>query len=47
MSGSPTLGRRGAWLVLFAALALAPHVLPQFYITLLNYVGLYALVSLG
>ena len=47
MSGSPTLGRRGAWLVLFAALALAPHVLPQFYITLLNYVGLYALVALG
>lgn len=30
-----------------AALALAPLVLPEFYVTLLNYVGLSALVALG
>lgn len=28
-------------------LALAPLVLPEFYVTLLNYIGLYALVALG
>ncbi len=47
MSGERTLGRRGAWLVLVLALVIAPQILPQFYITLLNYVGLYALVALG
>ncbi len=30
-----------------AALAVAPLVLPEFYVTLLNYVGLYSIVSLG
>jgi branched-chain amino acid transport system ATP-binding protein len=35
-------------LVLFiAALALGPLVLPPFYVTLLNYIGLYAMVALG
>ncbi len=34
-------------LVVVALLALAPWVLPQFYVTLLNYVGLYSLVALG
>lgn len=29
------------------ALALGPLVLPEFYVTLLNYIGLYAIVSLG
>ncbi|MBK9605656.1 MAG: branched-chain amino acid ABC transporter ATP-binding protein/permease [Betaproteobacteria bacterium] len=30
-----------------AALAVAPAVVPQFYVTLLNYIGLYSLVALG
>ena len=30
-----------------ALLALAPLALPEFYVTLLNYIGLYALVALG
>ena len=30
-----------------AALAIAPMVVPQFYVTLLNYIGLYSLVALG
>ena len=34
-------------LVVVALLAIAPWVLPQFYVTLLNYVGLYSLVALG
>lgn len=34
-------------LVLLVALALAPALLPEFYVTLLNYIGLYALVALG
>ncbi|WP_288143540.1 branched-chain amino acid ABC transporter ATP-binding protein/permease [Accumulibacter sp.] len=34
------------WLFI-AALALAPLLLPEFYITLLNYIGLYAIVALG
>lgn len=33
--------------VFVVALALAPLVLPEFYITLLNYIGLYAMVALG
>lgn len=33
--------------VFLAVLALAPLVLPAFHITLLNYIGLYALVALG
>ena len=34
-------------LVFMAALVLAPLVLPEFYVTLLNYIGLYAIVALG
>ena len=33
--------------VLLVALALAPLVLPEFYVTLLNYIGLYGIVALG
>jgi branched-chain amino acid transport system permease protein len=33
--------------VFLAVLAVAPLVLPPFYVTLLNYIGLYALVALG
>ena len=37
-----------AFLFLFvAALAVAPLFLPEFYVTLLNYIGLYAIVALG
>lgn len=36
------------WVLAFVALlALGPLVLPEFHITLLNYIGLYALVALG
>ena len=34
-------------LAFLALLALGPVVLPPFYVTLLNYIGLYALVALG
>lgn len=34
-------------LIFLALLLLAPLVLPPFYVTLLNYIGLYAMVSLG
>ena len=34
-------------LAFLALLALGPLVLPPFYVTLLNYIGLYALVALG
>ena len=34
------------WLAV-AALMVAPLVVPQFYVTLLNYIGLYSLVALG
>ena len=34
-------------LVFLLALAVAPALLPEFYVTLLNYIGLYALVALG
>ena len=39
----------GQWPVLatVAALAVAPLLVPQFYVTLLNYIGLYSLVALG
>jgi branched-chain amino acid transport system permease protein len=38
-----------SWPVVIAvvALAVAPLVAPQFYITLLNYIGLYSLVAMG
>ncbi|MBL8393361.1 MAG: branched-chain amino acid ABC transporter permease, partial [Candidatus Accumulibacter sp.] len=44
--------KRSAWstllLLLFVgALVVAPLVLPEFHITLLNYIGLYAIVALG
>lgn len=44
--------RRSAWstllLLLFVgALVVAPLVLPEFHVTLLNYIGLYAIVALG
>jgi ABC-type branched-subunit amino acid transport system ATPase component/ABC-type branched-subunit amino acid transport system permease subunit len=35
------------YVVLAAVLAIAPFVLPTFHITLLNYIGLYAIVALG
>ncbi|WP_411469409.1 ABC transporter permease subunit, partial [Achromobacter xylosoxidans] len=34
-------------LVFLALLAAAPLALPPFYVTLLNYIGLYAMVALG
>lgn len=34
-------------LLFIAALAIAPLLLPEFYVTLLNYIGLYAIVALG
>ena len=34
-------------LALVAVLAVAPAVLPPYYVTLLNYIGLYTLVVLG
>lgn len=40
--------KRGQVLAAFGALlALAPAFLPEFYVTLLNYIGLYAIVALG
>jgi branched-chain amino acid transport system permease protein len=39
--------RVAALLVLGAALLLAPVVAPPFWVTLLNYIGLYSIVSLG
>ena len=40
--------RRLAWGVLIAAIAVAAGIaLPEFYVTLLNYIGLYSLVVLG
>lgn len=41
------IAQRGLVGVFVALLALAPLALPEFYITLLNYIGLYALVALG
>src|SRR5207244_10782371 len=40
---------RPSWPALAAvvALAFAPAVVPQFYVTLLNYIGLYSLVAMG
>jgi branched-chain amino acid transport system permease protein len=42
-------GLRSSWLIaaFLAAVAVAPLVLPEFSITLANYIGLYALVALG
>jgi branched-chain amino acid transport system permease protein len=41
------IGERVMVGIFIALLALAPLALPEFYITLLNYIGLYALVALG
>src|SRR5437899_569484 len=38
---------RLAWAALVLALAAAPFVVPQFWITLGNYIGLYSIVTLG
>jgi branched-chain amino acid transport system permease protein len=42
-------GVRSSWLVavFLVAAALAPLVLPEFWVTLANYIGLYSLVALG
>jgi branched-chain amino acid transport system permease protein len=39
--------RRQALIAFVALVALGPAFLPEFYITLLNYIGLYAIVALG
>lgn len=39
--------RPTAWIVAAVALCIAGATVPEFYVTLLNYVGLYALVALG
>jgi branched-chain amino acid transport system ATP-binding protein/branched-chain amino acid transport system permease protein len=39
--------RRAALLVLIGALLVTPLAAPQFWITLLNYIGLYSIVALG
>src|SRR6478752_9696648 len=39
--------RRAALLVLVAALLAAPFAAPPFWVTLLNYIGLYSIVTLG
>ena len=39
--------KRSLQLGLLALLGAAPGLLPEFYVTLLNYIGLYALVALG
>jgi ABC-type branched-subunit amino acid transport system ATPase component/ABC-type branched-subunit amino acid transport system permease subunit len=43
---SPAL-RRAALLVVAGALLAAPLLAPQFWVTLLNYIGLYSIVALG
>jgi ABC-type branched-subunit amino acid transport system ATPase component/ABC-type branched-subunit amino acid transport system permease subunit len=54
MTSSPLRGmadgarlRRAALVVFVAGLVAAPLVAPQFWITLLNYIGLYSIVALG
>ncbi len=42
-----TLIRRAGWLVIAAVAVVAGRWLPEFYITVLNYIGLYSLVALG
>ena len=41
------MARRIVFVGFLAFLAFGPVVLPEFYVTLLNYIGLYALVALG
>ena len=45
--GRRRMNPRHILLAFLALLALAPLVLPPFYVTLLNYIGLYAMVALG
>src|SRR5262245_50913353 len=45
MSG--TARRTAIWLAITAAFAIAGQMLPEFYVTLFNYIGLYSLVALG
>src|SRR5580692_5106326 len=54
MTSSPLRGmadgarlRRATLVVFVAGLVAAPLVAPQFWITLLNYIGLYSIVALG
>ncbi|MQY52419.1 ABC transporter permease subunit [Rhodocyclus gracilis] len=52
MSASPRLQLSPAWvkalpLIGIALLAVAPLLLPEFTVTLLNYIGLYAIVAMG
>src|SRR5574343_2087179 len=46
-SGSKRLPRHLPLLALIGVLAVAPWVLPEFSVTLLNYIGLYAIVAVG
>ena len=39
--------RRLPLILFIAALAVGPQLLPEFTVTLLNYIGLYAIVALG
>ena len=39
--------RRVAFLILVTALLVTPTAAPPFWITLLNYIGLYSIVALG
>ena len=41
------IARRWKVIVTVGLLAIGPLVLPQFYVTLLNYIGLYSMVALG
>src|SRR5690606_37385524 len=41
------LGRLSIWLVIAAVFAIGVHFLSEFCVTMLNYIGLYALVALG
>jgi len=41
------MARRLPLVALLALVALGPRLLPEFYVTLLNYIGLYGLVALG
>ncbi len=43
----PALSPRLVMAAFVALLAVAPLVLSAFYVTLLNYIGLYAMVALG
>jgi branched-chain amino acid transport system permease protein len=48
VTGTATgIARHWSSWIFFAALVVAPLVLPEFYVTLLNYIGLYSIVALG